>query len=167
MRSISLLLNLTYAHEFSAQLLGRQSNPPSPNLLRRYVGYPKRIEAIRAARIKASARASLAVLSSGKVFVWGCSKNGELGFGDTSTRPAPHNVNTPSNIPFTDVAFGSHHVLAVNRRGELYGWGKNGQGQLGLAYNTRTELKQVCEREARTEYIHGLLLFAVGGGVAS
>ena len=108
------------------------------------MGYPKRIEAIRAARIKASAHASLAVLSSGKVFVWGCSKHGELGFGDTSTRPQPHNVNTPSNIPFTDVAFGSHHVLAVNRRGELYGWGKNGQGQLGLAYNTRAELKQVC-----------------------
>ena len=60
-----------------------------------------------------------AVLASGKVFVWGCSKSGELGFGDLSMRAAPHNLPTPSNIPLTDVAFGANHVLAVNRRGEL------------------------------------------------
>lgn len=47
------------------------------------------------------------------------------------------------NLPFSDMALGANHVLAVNKRGELYGWGKNSRGQLGLAYSTRAELKPV------------------------
>jgi len=110
---------------------------------RKFVGYPKRVETIRAARIKASAMNSLAVLPTGKVFVWGCSHNGELGFGDVAARTTPHILPTPGGQSFADMAPGAHHVLAVSRKGELYGWGRNTVGQLGLAYTTRAELKPV------------------------
>ncbi|KAK3242768.1 hypothetical protein CYMTET_47552 [Cymbomonas tetramitiformis] len=108
---------------------------------RKYVGYPKRIETIRGSRIKAGHSMSLAVLPSGKVFIWGCNRNGELGLGDVASRSAPHILPAPSNIPFSDICPGANHVLANNKKGELFAWGKNVHGQLGLAFNTHSELK--------------------------
>mmetsp|Transcript_50073 Transcript_50073/g.160252 ORF Transcript_50073/g.160252 Transcript_50073/m.160252 type:complete len:506 (-) Transcript_50073:46-1563(-) len=126
---------------------------------RKYIGFPRRVETIRAAKVKAGLSISVAAINTGRVFVWGCSHNGELGLGDVATRTAPHVLPPPNSNPFVALAVGPNHVLATNKRGELWGWGKNTRGQLGLSYTTKTELKaQLISSAASTDVV------AVAGG---
>eukprot|EP00192_Tetraselmis_astigmatica_P009703 CAMPEP_0117664012 /NCGR_PEP_ID=MMETSP0804-20121206/8955_1 /TAXON_ID=1074897 /ORGANISM="Tetraselmis astigmatica, Strain CCMP880" /LENGTH=853 /DNA_ID=CAMNT_0005471141 /DNA_START=124 /DNA_END=2685 /DNA_ORIENTATION=- len=108
---------------------------------RKYVGYPHRIESLKVGRIKAGATISAAFLDTGRAFMWGCSNNGELGLGDVERRSSPHVVPTPGGVQYGQLAPGNSHVLGVNRNGELFGWGCNSHGQLGLAYTTPNELR--------------------------
>lgn len=39
------------------------------------------------------------------------------------------------------VACGTNHALALTNNGELYSWGSNGEGQLGLGSDTKNEIK--------------------------
>ncbi|XRB22633.1 regulator of chromosome condensation [Pseudoscourfieldia marina] len=109
---------------------------------RKYIGYPRKIESLKANRIKAGFATSLATLTSGRVFVWGCNNNGELGLNDVAARSSPHVF--PSPVPgqqWAVVAPGANHALGALKTGELYGWGKNTRGQLGLSITSKVEMK--------------------------
>lgn len=84
---------------------------------------------------------SAAFTDSGRAFMWGCNNNGELGLNDVERRTTPHVVPTPGGVSWGQLAPGTSHVLGVNRKGELFGWGSNSRGQLGLAYTTMSELR--------------------------
>lgn len=77
-----------------------------------------------------------------QVFGWGCCKYGQLGFKNqkdtsyhscTSSERAYHPVLVPlsSAIKVRRIACGPTHALALNRNGELHGWGRNDLYQLG------------------------------------
>lgn len=84
--------------------------------------------------------------------MWGCSNNGELGLNDVERRSTPHVAPTPGGHNFGQLALGSSHVLGVNRAGELWAWGRNSQGQLGLAYASPNELRpQLVASPASTD----------------
>ena len=54
----------------------------------------------------------------------------------------PRGQNKPLQVPalashfVEDVAVGAEHVLVLTSSGEVWGWGNNAEGQLGLGHNT-------------------------------
>ena len=52
-----------------------------------------------------------------------------MGLGDTTERTIPVQVGT--NTDWSAVAVGVYHSLALKNNGTLWGWGNNGNGELG------------------------------------
>lgn len=73
-------------------------------------------------------------LQNGDLWSWGAGESGQLGNGRCTFRDRPE-LCISSDIttqPFKDVACGRAHVLALTEEGNLYVWGLNAKGQLGL-----------------------------------
>lgn len=70
-------------------------------------------------------------LKNGKVWIWGFRGSGQQGNGTTSVSylDPPTAVAELKNIVF--VTGGAYHLLAIDGRGKLYGWGQNGYGETG------------------------------------
>jgi len=75
---------------------------------------------------------SVAMSTAGEVFSWGAGGGGALGTGETE------NALTPKRIPFfrnrkvAQVAAGWAHTLVLTKKGEIFTFGHNAMGQLGL-----------------------------------
>ncbi len=74
------------------------------------------------------------ILGNYTVYAWGNNNPGILGLGteDTSDVPEPQIITTLSDKKITQVVSGIAHSMAINSFGQLYVWGRNAQGQLGL-----------------------------------
>ncbi|XP_077537079.1 HECT and RLD domain containing E3 ubiquitin ligase 4 isoform X3 [Haemaphysalis longicornis] len=76
---------------------------------------------------------SLALSDAGQVFAWGCNRQGQLGCGtEDESRLRPRVVKRLATLHVVQIACGAAHCLALASNGELFGWGSNGYGQLGL-----------------------------------
>ncbi|XP_038837322.1 probable E3 ubiquitin-protein ligase HERC6 [Salvelinus namaycush] len=79
---------------------------------------------------------SVAVCASGQVYSWGAGGEGQLGIALTTVSkvPRPRPVRIPSPLPITviQVACGNSHSLALTEGGQVFSWGLNSHGQLGL-----------------------------------
>jgi alpha-tubulin suppressor-like RCC1 family protein len=85
----------------------------------------------------------LAIAQDGRLFDWGAGGFGQLGPGGITNAYAPVQVGFPSGVTnWTSVRAGMFHSLALGSNGELYGWGMNSSGQLGIG-NTNTQLSPV------------------------
>ncbi|XP_076042940.1 HECT and RLD domain containing E3 ubiquitin ligase 4 isoform X2 [Oratosquilla oratoria] len=76
---------------------------------------------------------SVALTKWGLIYTWGGNGFGQLGL--NSYEAQEHSaklVKTIAQKQVIQIACGSHHVLALTRDGELYAWGLNNHGQLGL-----------------------------------
>ncbi len=85
------------------------------------------------AMVAAGSNHSVAITTSGQLFVWGSNTLGQLGLGgESNTSP----IYTPTQVgaSHTWVHAAGHvgHTVAVNNLGEVYAWGNNANGQLGL-----------------------------------
>uniref|UniRef100_A0A8C2HGE6 Regulator of chromosome condensation (RCC1) and BTB (POZ) domain containing protein 1 n=1 Tax=Cyprinus carpio TaxID=7962 RepID=A0A8C2HGE6_CYPCA len=79
---------------------------------------------------------SLALTHEGEVFAWGYNNCGQVGSGSTANQPTPRKVsNCLQNKVMVSIACGQTSSMAVADNGEVYGWGYNGNGQLGLGNN--------------------------------
>jgi len=84
---------------------------------------------------------NFALDSSGDIYAWGYNRYGELGLGyATATTPfavtAPTLNTTLSGLDIIDWKLESNHVIVTISSGDIYGWGLNGSGQLGLGNTT-------------------------------
>ena len=80
---------------------------------------------------------TLAVKSDGTLWAWGNNYEGQLGTGTVGEQlPSPLQVGTASN--WAMVACGQYHTVAMKSDGTLWGWGRNGNGQLGDGTGTTT-----------------------------
>ncbi len=80
---------------------------------------------------------SLAIGSDGNLYAWGFNGYGQLGIGNTTDQHTPVKVTLPSGVTsWTAVASGFYHSLAIGSDGNLYAWGWNGYGQLGIGNTT-------------------------------
>eukprot|EP00850_Spirogloea_muscicola_P002339 SM000009S23468 [mRNA] locus=s9:97654:100453:- [translate_table: standard] len=94
-----------------------------------------------------------AVTESGDVFAWGWSgpflgcedgDNNEPGGAKSNSAGHPSRGHTVRHVSFpwalrlTTIAAGERHALAVTDGGDLFGWGTNAQGQLGLGPDAAT-----------------------------
>ncbi|XP_072180243.1 RCC1 and BTB domain-containing protein 1-like [Diadema setosum] len=87
-------------------------------------------------RLACGSHHTLALTDKGEVFAWGYNNCGQVGSGATA------NINTPRRVSSVlngkrviSIACGQTSSLAVLESGEVYGWGYNGNGQLGLGNN--------------------------------
>ncbi|KAI4815496.1 hypothetical protein KUCAC02_005638 [Chaenocephalus aceratus] len=74
----------------------------------------------------------LAVCASGKVFSWGAGEDGQRGLLPNLLHNRPSHVQMPLPIPVIQVACGNSHSLALTKGGDVFSWGSNSHGQLGL-----------------------------------
>lgn len=73
--------------------------------------------------------------SAGTLWSWGFNSIGQLGLGDTTSRSSPTQIG--SAIDWIIVEAGNSHVLALANAGtDLYVWGLNNNGNLGLGDTT-------------------------------
>jgi alpha-tubulin suppressor-like RCC1 family protein len=85
------------------------------------------------ARVACGGNVTCALGLEGTLYCWGDNFEGQLGQGDRGRTPDRNQpTRVPTDLLFQDVAVGQGHVCAVTRNGELYCWGRNTQGQLGV-----------------------------------
>ncbi|MEQ2252224.1 RCC1 and BTB domain-containing protein 1, partial [Ilyodon furcidens] len=70
------------------------------------------------------------------VYAWGYNNCGQVGSGSTANQPTPRRVSSClQNKVAVSIVCGQTSSLALVDNGEVYGWGYNGNGQLGLGNN--------------------------------
>ncbi|MGI8411580.1 MAG: RCC1 domain-containing protein [Solirubrobacteraceae bacterium] len=78
---------------------------------------------------------SLALGSTGQLYAWGDNAFGELGDGTTTGAHVPVAVSAgaiPAGAQVTQIAAGFDHSLALSSTGQIYAWGYDDHGQLGI-----------------------------------
>ncbi len=81
--------------------------------------------------IAAGQHHSMALLSDGRVFVWGENAEGQLGNGTALAAPTPAAVTGLGASPIVSIGAGERHSLALDRDGNVWAWGANDRKQLG------------------------------------
>ncbi len=74
----------------------------------------------------------VALGDDGKAYAWGYGLDGQLGNGVSASASVPVAVAMPAGVTFVQVAAGADFTLAVGSDKQVYAWGANGYGQLGL-----------------------------------
>ena len=75
---------------------------------------------------------TFALTESGEVYAWGGNEKGQLGLGDAKDRRRPTKVPGLARVKSIAVGGGLIFALALTESGEVYAWGQNERGQLGL-----------------------------------
>lgn len=107
---------------------------------------------------------TLALTDQGDIYSWGQGFVGQLGI-----RPSVECASFPMLLPYfhrnfvTNIECGAYHSLAVDNKGNLYGWGESRCGQLGLGRKIKEPVpKQIPIKEsvvkAAAGYQHTLVL---------
>jgi len=124
---------LSWGSNNNGQLgLGFQSNS---------VSIPEEIHSILTSsndikKIVCSKNSSALLLSNGKLYTFGASRDGVLGhdYGlSAKNETIPRFVEGLEFENVKDVSIGDHHGAAINDKGELFAWGSLTHGKLGIA----------------------------------
>ncbi|XP_048005793.1 RCC1 domain-containing protein 1-like [Leguminivora glycinivorella] len=74
----------------------------------------------------------LLLTDKGRVYSWGNGRRLQLGHGDLNSIDSPKELEALSGIHITMISAGGWHSLALSESGDLYAWGWNETGQLGI-----------------------------------
>ncbi|KAK8730690.1 hypothetical protein OTU49_007871 [Cherax quadricarinatus] len=86
-------------------------------------------------QVAAGDQHSIALTSWGLIYAWGANEFGQLGINSTEWHtPTPKLVKSLARKHSLQIACGSNHTLALTSDGDLYSWGQNNMGQLGLGH---------------------------------
>ncbi|CAG2100695.1 unnamed protein product [Medioppia subpectinata] len=102
---------------------------------------------------------TLALTDAGRVYAWGYNDIGQLGNGNTINQYKPIKVvGGLTGCRVISIACGGNHSLAVTDTGSVFGWGLNGNGQLGLGHTIKQSLP------VRIQYFNDLKVTKVAAG---
>jgi alpha-tubulin suppressor-like RCC1 family protein len=87
-------------------------------------------------QIACGATHGIGLTKTGKVAVWGGNRWGQLGDGQLTSSTKLLYPLQLRHRPVISVVCGENHCLAMTVGGNVYSWGENGQGQLGLSDTT-------------------------------
>ncbi|XP_077452287.1 RCC1 domain-containing protein 1 isoform X2 [Stigmatopora argus] len=87
---------------------------------------------LKATRLALGAKHSVLLSASGAVYTWGLGSHGQLGHGSLSSEGQPKVVEALWGMRMIFVATGGWHTACISDGGDLYVWGWNESGQLGL-----------------------------------
>lgn len=84
-------------------------------------------------------------VSSGRAYCWGANTSGKLGNNSTTNSSVPVAVVTSTGMssPVKQIAAGNNHACALTVDGDVYCWGANNYGQLGMGAITTQSLTPV------------------------
>ncbi|XP_017279852.1 probable E3 ubiquitin-protein ligase HERC4 [Kryptolebias marmoratus] len=78
---------------------------------------------------------TLALNDKGQLFSWGLGADGQLGLNNfEECVRVPRNIKSLSDVQITQIACGYWHSLALSKGGQIFSWGQNRLGQLGLGF---------------------------------
>jgi len=84
-----------------------------------------------------------AINQDGTLWTWGPNQDGQLGIGPPAYahKPLPQQVGTDNT--WKQITAGFHFTVGVKEDGTMWGWGRNGSGQLGLGglWSTTTPIQ--------------------------
>jgi alpha-tubulin suppressor-like RCC1 family protein len=107
------------------------------------VSLPAAVDAVSQGGSLSDNGQTVAVLSNGSVFAWGSDAAGQLGIGSRKgTEALPLAVRVPVGTTFVSVASGGAAEYAVDSTGDVWAWGQNNEGQLGIG-NTNNQSSPV------------------------
>ena len=78
----------------------------------------------------------MALTTNGDVVTWGANRKGQLGNGQFTSSCVPAPIKLLRHRPVISIACGEAHTLAVTIGGNVFAWGDNSQGQLGVGDST-------------------------------
>ncbi|XP_068617295.1 uncharacterized protein [Battus philenor] len=70
--------------------------------------------------------------NAGFVYTWGSSLRLQLGHGDTEYVNKPKEIDALAGLQIFKIAAGGFHSIALSNCGDVYVWGSNEEGQLGI-----------------------------------
>jgi alpha-tubulin suppressor-like RCC1 family protein len=94
---------------------------------------------------------TIAVLKGGSIYDWGANSDGQLGDGTTNNSDTPIRLQLPSRVKFTKVSSGGFATYAIDSSGQLWDWGSNTEGQLGLGRSISMETRPTSVRTKLTQ----------------
>lgn len=100
-------------------------------------GVPQQVGTINNVRsIAAGYYHGMAIKNDSTVWTWGGNQFGQLGDGSNTNKGTPAQVAGLSGIKAVSGGQAGFHSLALKANGTVYSWGKNTEGQLGIASPT-------------------------------
>ncbi|KAM6916059.1 putative E3 ubiquitin-protein ligase HERC4 [Xenentodon cancila] len=79
---------------------------------------------------------TIALNDKGQIFSWGLGSDGQLGLNNfEECVRVPRNIKSLSDVQIAQVTCGYWHSLSLSRGGQVFSWGQNRYGQLGLGKN--------------------------------
>ncbi|CAL8291539.1 unnamed protein product [Boreogadus saida] len=100
---------------------------------------------LKAVSLALGAEHAILLSGSGTVYTWGIGSHGQLGHSGLTPEKEPRPVEALWGVPIDSVSTGGWHSTCVSAGGDLYVWGWNESGQLGLpslAMRTSQEQKR-------------------------
>lgn len=87
------------------------------------------------------------------LLAWGLNNFGQLGIGNTENTHAPTEIEEFEGVEIKDIRGGEHHTILLTAEGQLYGFGKNDEGQIGAGdiVARREEEKKAAAEAAKEE----------------
>ena len=79
------------------------------------------------------------ITEDGNLYSFGKNDTGQLGLGDRNNRDTPRLVNVPGGLGVKAVSCGGQHTAIITENGNLYSFGYNLSGQLGLGNRNITD----------------------------
>lgn len=74
-----------------------------------------------------------------EIYAWGLNNYGQLGIGNTKNTYTPTLVEAFVDKPVKKITGGEHHTIALLESGEVYAFGRDDDGQLGLGEDFKEE----------------------------
>ncbi|XP_074657559.1 RCC1 and BTB domain-containing protein 1-like [Tubulanus polymorphus] len=104
---------------------------------------------------------SLALTDTGEAFSWGQNNCGQIGSGTTTNQPNPRKIIACIGMrTVTAIACGQTSSMCIVDNGDVFGWGYNGNGQLGLGNNINQT------NPCRLALPHGVFIMQIACGYA-
>ena len=107
----------------------------------------------------------IALARDGAVFGWGNNSFSQLGLPAGGALSIATLIGIPGQAPVDAIAAGSAHSIAHSKDGNVYGWGYNGRGQLGIG-SANVAVSPPLPMSAGPDGMNDISDLAAGGNVS-
>ena len=90
----------------------------------------------------------------GNLYAWGSNWRGSLGIGNTDHQTVPTLITGINNIQDVYTWASGNSVIAKDKEGNLYAWGNNEYGQLGIGNTDDQSIPKLIEEISNIEDVH-------------